>query len=786
VDQRATGGVDLSTMKIETQQLRTPRRAQLTLEELRQLQWTLGGLLILLSVWTVFYLEVNAWILMGLTTVAVGAGLVRPDWLARVPRLVHGLAFPIIVVFFILDLWLKGEVLPAIVRLDILLLLYRGICYRQRRDDLQVIVLGLFLIVVAGVLTVSPAFAVQIVAFTACALALLLVITLADSVAMKPVAEAKKGLKGLITWRAPDRERPTWAERLVIPRLLRRCWGVADGRVVALAAGLFAGVVVVSALLFLAIPRFQLDNSLFLERFIAKKARTGFNDSIKFGDVSEIQQDTSVALSVDVSDPKAVPAAPYWRMLVLDEYRDGGFRLSSALSRGAFGPERKEAMLLGEARPRLGAVVDWTFYLEPGVSRYLPLLGRFQELRFRETQMFRPSAELGVVALSAESATMTAYRVQGMEFSEVFLDAIFYERWLRRTEGGAISGRAEGALQRRLNLPAPDLAVLAQVRDEIARAMPGGSAAPTTAEFGRAASGWLRKRHDYSLTPTIPQGSGDALVRWLNSKEPGHCELFAGSLVLLAREAGFAARVVVGFKGGSWNGYSNNFTVRNSDAHAWAEMWDEERGAWWRVDPLALGPTGAVTGTAGGASGEAAIAAQWDRSWTARLDSLRVFWYRRIVNFDARSQVETLQAVKTSTETTGLRVREALEHALAALKAWLAGPWNFRRAAALLVGFGVAAVLLWAVVTVWRLGFNFRWGQPARKIDPVRREAGRWLERLREAGNNEQLDADSAAVRADLERLRFGAALTWGEPQAVFRRARAAVRMRARRPVTRS
>lgn len=773
-------------MKRETQQARTPRRAQLTLEELRQVQWILGGLLILLSGWTVFYLDVNAWILMGLTTIAVGAGLVRPDWPARVPRLVHSLAFPVIVVFFVSDFWLKGEVLPAIVRLDILLLLYRGICYRQRRDDLQVIVLGLFLIVVAGVLTVSPAFAVQIVAFTGCALALLLVITLADGVAMKPAAEAKKGLKGLITWRAPDRERPAWAESLVITRLLRRCWAVADGRVVALAAGLFAGVVMVSALLFLAIPRFQLDNSLFLERFIAKKARTGFNDSIKFGEVSEILQDTSVALSVDVSDPKVVPASPYWRMLVLDEYQDGGFRLSPALSRGAFGPERKEVMVLGEARPRSGAPVDWTFYLEPGVSRYLPLLGRFQELRFRETQTFRPSAELGVVALRAESATMTAYRVQGMEFSEVLPDEGFAERWRRRTESGAISGRAEGTLQRRLNLAASDLAVLAQVREEIARAFVGGSAAPTAAEFGRAASGWLRKQHGYSLTPTIPRGTGDALVRWLNSKEPGHCEMFAGSLVLLAREAGFAVRVVVGFKGGSWNGYSNNFTVRNSDAHAWAEMWDEVRGAWWRVDPLALGLTGATSGTAGGVSGEAAIAAQVDRSWTARLDSLRVFWYRRIVNFDASSQVETLQAVKTATETTELRLRETLEQALAALKAWLVGPWDFRRAAGVLGSLGLGAILFGAVMAVRRLGFNFRWGQATRKIDPVRREAGRWLERLPQAGDNVAAGAELAAVRAGLERLRFGAASTWQEPEAIFRRAREAVRVRARRPITRS
>ncbi|OYV02227.1 MAG: transglutaminase, partial [Verrucomicrobiales bacterium VVV1] len=169
-------------MSKETENQGPVRRPQLGLDELRQLNWLLGGALILLSVWTVFYLEIDAWILMGLTTAAVGAGLVWPAWPARVPRIVHTLAFPFIVAFFLGDLWLKGEVLPAMVRLDILLLLYRGSTYRQRRDDLQVIVLGLFLIVVAGVLTVSLTFAVQILAFTGCALAFLLVITLTDSV----------------------------------------------------------------------------------------------------------------------------------------------------------------------------------------------------------------------------------------------------------------------------------------------------------------------------------------------------------------------------------------------------------------------------------------------------------------------------------------------------------------------------------------------------------------------------------------------------------------------------
>lgn len=746
---------------------RTAGRPQLTADELSQLKWILGGALILLSVWTVFYLEIDAWILMGLTTVAVGAGLIWPQWPARVPRWVHMLAFPVIVAFFLGDLWLKGEMLPAMVRLDILLLMYRGISYRQRRDDLQVIVLGLFLIVVAGVLTVSLTFAAQILAFTGCALAFLLVITLTENLEAKP-AEAKKGLRGLITWNAPELGMPAWAEHLDWRRLAARLRAVSDWRVLVLGGTLFVGVVAVSALLFLAIPRFQMDNSLFLERFIAKKARSGFNDSIKFGDVTEILQDNSVAMSVDVSDPKAVPASPYWRMLVLDEYRDGGFRLSPGLSRAVFSPVRKETVLRGEMRTQPGEPVFWTFYLESGVSRYLPLLGRFEELRFREVQNFQASGELGLVMLRAEPATMTAYRVEGMRFADAIADPVFAERWRRRGELPE-SGRGEGLLQRRTGLGPDDRAVLARVRAEI------GSGA-SAADFAGAAGAWLTRNHSYSLAPKIPSGAGDALVRWTASKAEGHCELFAGALVLLARDAGFPARVVIGFRGGSWNGFSNNFTVRNSDAHAWAEIWDEARGAWLRADALAPSAT-TVAATQAGAG---AIAGRMDRSWTARLDSLRVFWYRRIVSFDASSQVETLKAVKTATENTGKRAREALERSVAALKAWLAGPWDFRRLAMVLTVAVGGAAGVWAAWNLRGWLGDLSWGKGERRVDPVRREAGRLLARWEAdaPGAGGEATGEGAELRVELERLRYGPQATWTQPEAIFRRARRAVKAR--------
>jgi transglutaminase-like putative cysteine protease len=724
------------------------RRPQLDFDGLERLRWLLGGVLVLLSVSTVAYLAINAWWLMGITTVGVGTVLVRPTWPARWPGWAHRMAFPAIVAIFIGDIYLTAEVLPPLVRLDALLLFYRGVTYRQRRDDLQIIVLGLFLIVLAGVLTVSLLFAVQIVAFSACALAFLLVITLA-------------GASGAVAaeWKPAGRKAaPRWAHGPWRP-LFRRVRAVLDWRIALLGGGLFAGLVLVSALLFMAIPRFELENSLFMERFLTRQARTGFSDHIKFGDVTDIQQDNSVAVSVDVSDPAAIPARPYWRMVVLDDYGGGSFRLSPALRHEAFSRERSEAVLRGTARPRSGPPVYWTFYLEAGVSRYLPLAGGFELLRFRERQNFSVARELGLVALRDDPVSMTAYRVEGMQTGATLPDPSFGAQ-LRQSRA---AGRIGAITQLRLDLPAADRAQLAQVVKGIT-----GGAALAPEELARRGSAWLAARHNYGLQSHTPPGAGDALVRWMVSGEPGHCELFAGAMVLIARAAGVPARIVTGFKGGSWNVFSNNLTLRNADAHAWCELFDAAAQGWRRVDPT-------PGGTGGPEATQAAVMAQVrrvDRGWSARLDSLRIFWYRRIVSFDQRSQVETFRAVKQATVSAGRRIRAWLAGVGDAVKSWFDGPWQFRR-----IGTWFAEVL--GVVVLLRWGCRYRGGwwrmkvQRKGRLHPVRAEAGRWLRQLR--GN----DA-ARGVIGELERLRYGAEARWPRPETIFRQARR-VRADARR-----
>ena len=728
---------------------RTSPRPRLDPADLPPLRWLLGGVLSLLGISTVLYTDVDAGLLMPLATVVTLAVLLRPRLPSRVPRVVHTLAFPVILGCFALDLWLDLELLPSLVRLDILLLTYRNLGYRGRREDLQLIVLGLFLVIVAGVLSVSPTFAVHLLLYGACALGLLLVLTL----------EAGGGPpEG--TGVADVRSVPAWVRQGGWRARFRRWFAALDARLALLGGFAFVLLVAGTTLVFLALPRFQLESGLFLNRVITKKAKSGFSDSVQLGEVSAIQLDQGVALTVDVDDPAAVPRDLYWRMIVLDEYVDGTFRLSPAL-RGQFGPERLAVQQPGEGRGGDARTTAWTLYLEAGVGRHLPLLGPYERLRFRERQTFRASAPLALVALREDPVAMLAFRVDGFRPGPVLPDPAFLARWQRRERGPEPGASLQAALPGSVR----DRLLLRQVVDGL------GGAEGGAADFARRASTWLRDRHGYSLSPVIPPGSGDPVVRWLNSREAGHCELFAGSFVLLARAAGFPARMVTGFRGGSWNGYSNSLTVRNSDAHAWAELFDEAEGGWRRVDPLAAPVADAGTGP----QVAAAVAALPDRSWEARWDSLRVFWYRRIVSFDQRSQVESARGLLAAAEAWFREGREAARASLGRAAAWWRAPWDAGR----LVLAGAIGVGVLLLVLVWpRLRWDFRRGTGRSGHEAaVRREAGRWLGHLQPAGEE---DPERAAVVAQLQRLRFGAAAGWPDPAASFRRAR-----RLRRPPAR-
>ncbi|MBN2384257.1 DUF3488 domain-containing transglutaminase family protein [bacterium] len=93
--------------------------------------------------------------------------------------------------------------------------------------------------------------------------------------------------------------------------------------------------------------------------------------------------------------------------------------------------------------------------------------------------------------------------------------------------------------------------------------------------------------HDFRYTLNPPLLGHDAIDDFLFRSRQGFCEHYASAFAFLMRVAEVPARVVVGYLGGEYNPYGQYLNVRQSDAHAWVELWTEERG-WFRVDPTSF------------------------------------------------------------------------------------------------------------------------------------------------------------------------------------------------------
>ena len=122
---------------------------------------------------------------------------------------------------------------------------------------------------------------------------------------------------------------------------------------------------------------------------------------------------------------------------------------------------------------------------------------------------------------------------------------------------------------------------------------------PRTVALGRSWAGETRDpraivrlaiqlfNRDFTYTLEPPAlDARDPYDDFLFNAKRGFCEHYAGSFALLMRAAGIPARVVTGYQGGEVNPFDNELVVRQSDAHAWTEVWLPGDG-WVRVDPTA-------------------------------------------------------------------------------------------------------------------------------------------------------------------------------------------------------
>ena len=135
----------------------------------------------------------------------------------------------------------------------------------------------------------------------------------------------------------------------------------------------------------------------------------------------------------------------------------------------------------------------------------------------------------------------------------------------------------------------------------------------------------------------------DSVDDFVFNTQRGFCEHYASAFTFLMRAAGIPSRVVTGYQGGFYNSVGDYWVVRQSDAHAWSEVWLAGRG-WVRVDPTAAVSPQRVELGSRAAAGESArwYQADWMQAVRNQFDLVNHVWNDAIVQFNALRQQSLL------------------------------------------------------------------------------------------------------------------------------------------------
>ena len=313
---------------------------------------------------------------------------------------------------------------------------------------------------------------------------------------------------------------------------------------------------------------------------------SGLSDQMSPGDISKLSLSKEVAFRVNFRNTVPEPRDQYWRGLVL--YRFNGRTLSGwepIMDRNA----REEIFFDGDP-------VRYQVTMEPTRQQWVFALDIPFEWSRREVFM-GPQYQLAKEQpidqrMAYEAASYTDYRINPQLTP-------YFHSWYTRLPGNRNPRTAELAQSMR-QAAGDDVsyvdAVLAKFHNE---------------------------EYFYTLKP--PALGSNPVDRFMFDTRQGFCEHYASAFAVMMRAAGIPSRIVLGYQGGEMNPLGGYLIVRQSDAHAWTEIWLPNRG-WHRVDPTAaVAPERIEAGIAGAMM--SGIGANWGLvSPIAFLHSMGLTW----------------------------------------------------------------------------------------------------------------------------------------------------------------
>ena len=356
----------------------------------------------------------------------------------------------------------------------------------------------------------------------------------------------------------------------------------------------------------------------------AMTGRSGLSSSMQVGNIASLALDESVALRIKFEARPPMQADLYFRGPVLSDFDGRDWRPSRSGGSTLYGGFGGTASLVVSGAPVSYEVTleptrrPWLFVMEAATQN--PLLPGYQSLMQTDLQWLvnRPIDD------------QVRYKVQSYPS-------------FRYGPMQPVAG-----LREFVELPPGfnprTLALASQIRSDT-RYAKVGSAQLVQLALDRLRTGG----YSYTLEPGV-YGQHTADEFWFDRKQ-GFCEHIASSFVILMRALDVPARIVTGYQGGELNAVDGFWVLRQSDAHAWAEVWHQGRG-WVRVDPtgaVAPGRTGAFQRLAApqGVVAQAlrnispGFAIQLRATWEA----INNAWSQRVLNYTQGKQLNLLKNI---------------------------------------------------------------------------------------------------------------------------------------------
>jgi len=520
--------------------------------------------------------------------------------------------------FFPADLWFfsrnlaAGAPNPALyagllsaIHLLLFATLVRLFSAATNRDYAFLTILGVTSMLASAILTVETGFLV--------ALAVFLVLAVSTFVAL----EIRRSAAGAVSAAVAPGSRAA--------KRLNRALAITSVLVAISALG-------IGTVIFFLIPRFTTGYLSALN--LQPNLMTGFSDNSTLGDIGKIQQNSSVVMRIRVEGNSAQAQDIHWRGIVLtnfDGHRwytpeheervigstlDGDYRFDAAAY-----PEGKSAPL------------RYTILMEPVATDAIFAVPRVQSLRGRflhdgvradgspgrgyllldaSGSIFNPSHNSSKVRYEGSSRVPTATPADLRALPASYPDAVLHT-YLQLPE-----------LDRRIKGLADQITAGAR------------SAYDKAADIQR----YLIGHYAYTLDLSGTHGN-DPLADFLFVRRAGHCEYFASAMTVMLRAEGIPARYVTGFSAGEYNDVGGDYIIRESDAHAWVEVYFPEYG-WITFDP-----------TPAGNAPHAGLFKRLSLYW----DSFQFAWSEWVVNYDFSHQLTLAANAQASSRSLSERAK---------------------------------------------------------------------------------------------------------------------------------